>query len=673
MKRIALAGLLLCCLPSLGQAQFFNPPLVFSGSGAGCPAGTITQVLTVADVSPLVVPTCAGTAGTVTVEVIGAAGAPGYGQGGVVYGGGGCAGAYSKGTLSVTAGASLPFTVGAAGVTAGSPNNAGGNGGDSWFNGASFGAASVAAKGGGGGKVGLPSTTCTQALASAGIGTTKNNGGIGGFGTGPGSGAGAGGPNGAGANGALPTTGTGMAGGGAADGGSAGGAGSGTTAGGSGGNNVLAYGGGEGGSAAAFQVYGTDGVDRGGGGGGMGSTSAAQPGNGGRGGDGILPDIVAGPGGGGGAGGGATTNVITTGAHGGNGGNCGGSAGANGMSPAGQGVPGTSAAGCIIISWTNGTTAITANATAPCDLVTCAEAYSVTRRMISSYSGPLFQLSNGSSTLDIGQTANGVVDMTTWSAFCTAVQSNCFIRKIYAQINTTSNDLPAFTLAGAFSQSPVCNGGTADKCAAKFAIEPQTGLPILLGGWNSTSALAHEYSIAADAAATGINGGTNPLSVMVNGRGVTAVTCCGFFGISHKYNAGDTPGTDFLLELPYSNTGAFSQCGTATTYCVGIDEEITVDTGDYGSAVKNIVAFITSGSTGTVATAAANGTQLFSLTPATSPLNPGLSIHLGGGGDLSAAPMLFREGIITNSALSAGQQAPIVANETAFYAPLSFP
>jgi hypothetical protein len=50
----------------------------------------------------------------------------------------------------------------------------------------------------------------------------------------------------------------------------------------------------------------------------------------------------------------------------------------------------------------------------PCDLVTCAEAYSVTRLMVTGYSGKLFQLYNGTSTLDIGISTNGVTaDMTT--------------------------------------------------------------------------------------------------------------------------------------------------------------------------------------------------------------------------------------------------------------------
>ncbi len=66
-------------------------------------------------------------------------------------GGGGGGGAYSKITnLSLTAGASVAYSVGAGG-SAGFNGSNGGAGGDTWFNGATFGASSVAAKGGSGG------------------------------------------------------------------------------------------------------------------------------------------------------------------------------------------------------------------------------------------------------------------------------------------------------------------------------------------------------------------------------------------------------------------------------------------------------------------------------------------------------------------------------------------
>ena len=63
----------------------------------------------------------------------------------------------------------------------------------------------------------------------------------------------------------------------------------------------------------------------------------------------------------------------------------------------------------------------------PCDLVPsgCAEAYSVTRAMTASYTGPLFQLARTSdkTTQDVGQTASHAADLTTWSSFCGGTQS----------------------------------------------------------------------------------------------------------------------------------------------------------------------------------------------------------------------------------------------------------
>lgn len=141
------------------------------------------------------------------------------GAGGAVAGGanhganGGGGGAYSQGTLAVTAGNSYTATVGAAG-------GPGANGGDSSFTGDS---ASVVAKGGQAGGTG--------GQASAGTGTIKNSGGNGGAefdtsgcgGSGGGGGAGNSGSGGNGSQGS-PSGGTGGAGGtgGVTDGGAGG-------------------------------------------------------------------------------------------------------------------------------------------------------------------------------------------------------------------------------------------------------------------------------------------------------------------------------------------------------------------------------------------------------------------------------------------------------------------
>jgi hypothetical protein len=139
---------------------------------------------------------------------------------------GGGGGAYAAITnLSLTPGGSVSYRVGAAS-------------GDTWFNGATFGAASVGAKG---------ASNATGGQASASIGTTKFSGGNGGSASGSGGGAGGGGsagPSGPGANGGSNVSDQdGGAGGGAANGGHTGNGPSGDT-GGNGGNNRFDSGGG---------------------------------------------------------------------------------------------------------------------------------------------------------------------------------------------------------------------------------------------------------------------------------------------------------------------------------------------------------------------------------------------------------------------------------------------
>lgn len=307
----------------------------------------------------------------------------------------------------------------------------------------------------------------------------------------------------------------------------------------------------------------------------------------------------------------------------------------------------------------------------PCDVITggCAEAWSVTRRVISSYAGPLLRLSRGTSTLDIGQ-VNGVADMSTWSAFCGGVAANCLISKIYAEINPANNLIPATFNA---PSGPNCSTGGANLCAAPFAIDSGTLLPIV------NTVAPYEYVIANDAGAQGVNGGTSAMSIMYSGKPVLATTqCCGAFGIGHAYNVADTEGTAFYLSLAY---GQFSnpvgnQCATSSTYCFGADEESIDNLADYSASQwQDAIATISfNPSGGGTVSGFINGRPLLSVSPPAHALNVPTSVHLGGGADLSQpAPAIAREMLITNTALSAGDNAALFANEKSFYTNLVFP
>jgi hypothetical protein len=265
-----------------------------------------------------------------TVEVVGGGGGAALAISNVQYGAGGGGGAYSKiSNLALTPGGNVTYQVGAGGGLGASGVN-GGAGSDSWFNGATFGASSVGAKGGGGGQFGgTPSYTSLGGpggAAASGIGTVTFSGGSGApVGT-PSSndaaGGAAAGPNGNGGNGGL----------GAVNSTTQGGGGGGGADGGGNGNGYSGSSGGAGGSGA-----------NGGGNGGSGGNAngASSPTNGGNGTEWTATTGgTAGSGGGGGSGEGGTVA-------GGNGGLYGGGGG----SPYG-GTGGAGAQGIVVITYT---------------------------------------------------------------------------------------------------------------------------------------------------------------------------------------------------------------------------------------------------------------------------------------------------------------------------------
>ena len=273
--------------------------------------------------------------------------------------------------------------------------------------------------------------------------------------------------------------------------------------------------------------------------------------------------------------------------------------------------------------------------------------------------------------------------MTTWSAFCGGTQSNCLVAKIYAQIHKGSNDLlPAVWTT---PWQPDCYNkptkGDPYNCAANFTIETETGLPILtiLSG---PTLRAQEYALANDNFATGINGGSKAIGIMYNGKPVAnQVYCCGVIGLTHKYNATDTTGTDFMLALAYGwkDSGGCciaTNCGKNNTYCVGAEEEENNDLYDYGtSPLDNAMVVTQFDPTANAVITYLNGTQVMSHSPPKAKvINAGTAIHLGGGGDLSQpAPVLMREALFTNNVMSASEVTAMKANIVASYSSLKFP
>ena len=378
--------------------------------------------------------------------------------------------------------------------------------------------------------------------------------------------------------------------------------------------------------------------------------------------------------------------MTSTGGAGASGGVAGGNAGRGGSGGvAGSGSAGTTGSGGTVGSagttGRGGAAGTGAGGTGvayqgPCDVLAsgCAEAFGMVRAMTLKYTGPLFQIGlakDKTKLLDIGQTADHKADMSTWSAFCSGNTANCVVSKIYAQIHKGPNDL----VPGVFRTpwNPDCSAG-GFTCAGKFTIETSTGLPMV------TTDSPQEYSLSGDAFATGINGGSKAMGIMYHGKPIAnQVYCCGVIGLTHKYNAEDVFGTDFMVALAYGWKDANGcciavNCGASNKYCVGAEEEENNDLYDYGtSPLENAVVVTQFDPTPNAVITYLNGKQVLMKSPPKAKINAGTAIHLGGGGDLSQPdPVRMREALFTNNVMTASEVTAIQSNIASFFPTLKY-
>jgi hypothetical protein len=317
--------------------------------------------------------------------------------------------------------------------------------------------------------------------------------------------------------------------------------------------------------------------------------------------------------------------------------------------------------------------------TGPCDLTTCAEAWSVTRGMIASYSGNLFEIVRDSdhTTLQVGQSSHHA-DLSGVYSFC--VGANCYVSKIYGQINSNTLIYINSTMANGAPPYPTLCNNTTYGCASPFLLDPDYGTPVIRTTYPSGFALVNDGSL------TGVNGGTNPLSIWQYGRNEGWTTCCGTFGLSHAFAEADTVGSFFGQWLSYGNTpNTFFACSAATALCSGISEESADrDGADYTpSSTQDAVQLITwdgAAGTNTVKVYANSATAIFSGSPPCSeknsgncvygvhPLNIGKHFHFGNGGDGSTVDRTWREGLIVNGTLAGTDFTNLNTNVSAFYA-----
>lgn len=312
----------------------------------------------------------------------------------------------------------------------------------------------------------------------------------------------------------------------------------------------------------------------------------------------------------------------------------------------------------------------------PCDTISgCAAAYSMTRAMSAAYAGSLFQLNNGTTTLNIGQTAYRYADLSGIPAFCAG--HNCVVSKIYDQIH--SADLVPVT--GHVGNSPAgCVSG--NDCAAPFWLDPTTGLP----------AAVTVYPTEYDVNAPSVNAGANPTSVWFYGRNDQYPAQ---FGVGHAPASANTNGSNFIASVVFTDfpfdgvspwTFGYLKCSSVTEECVGIDEETSVDPytvsvapGGIGanyatSTQEDIKVLATWDGVTNIKIYTNSSTATFSGSPPasvqfdSSALVPGKHVKIGCGGDCTHSQIIFREGLIANATLASSDYTALSNNVSVFYA-----
>jgi hypothetical protein len=328
-----------------------------------------------------------------------------------------------------------------------------------------------------------------------------------------------------------------------------------------------------------------------------------------------------------------------------------------------------------------------------CDVIVggCAVAYDVDRSPTSAYSGPLFQLWNGSSTLNVGQTTNHTVNLSTYAAFCggsmtpathsgiaVLVSSTCSYAGLYDAIQGSANTLIPITINTQYG--PNCTGGGPYLCAAQFEIEVATGLPVFDTAVANNNGFFGDYYIAGDANAVGVNGGTSPVSLLDNREALPLQTCCsGGLMLSHLNSLDDDPADlyDFGPGIWYGTLVSSNNCGTPTTYCLAMNGGVTPPPpqDDYSTTQENVVeaAAWDTAAGGKPIHAYISGSY-FKDYDSDGHTTTDTAIHLGGGGDLSQpSSVFFREGLITNTTMTATDMTNVQINTAAFFSTLTFP
>ena len=326
-----------------------------------------------------------------------------------------------------------------------------------------------------------------------------------------------------------------------------------------------------------------------------------------------------------------------------------------------------------------GATAVVTPAQGPCDILAaastpCVAAHSVTRRMLSTYAGPLFVANNGSTTQNIGTLANGTVDTAALKVFCGG--ATCTMQAICDHItgycDGTHNSFLQSTAASQGSiVFPLFSGGQSlpmliinnqlNTAATQFYRNRTSTVNIPTG----TAAIT-EYMITGPNTVGNLYGGTygDTNSTVTDGGNGTMFALAfstGVDSVTRGTGTGPWAGVDFE-----NNDRAF---GATTDY--QYNHWLTKFTSSSGICCYTVKAGDATNGTLTTTNNNTNlpNTSAYCTPPCQYTANWQGGLSLGEGADGTSTPTTFLEGDVVAAATTDATDNAVQANVVAFYGP----
>lgn len=310
-------------------------------------------------------------------------------------------------------------------------------------------------------------------------------------------------------------------------------------------------------------------------------------------------------------------------------------------------------------AYTSSTNVGTKTSTPPCNLMTkCTSAWSMDRKMRSAYYGPLFHVirNSDSTSMDIGVTSYGSVDINKLISFCSA--TTCVVDKLYDQVG--SNNLVQTTaqyqpqvIVGTSSTLPYLQTTTTNQTNGAYT-NTNAGVLFLIHTWLEQTATSNLPTGTANKTLFEVS--------KINWSG-----CCGGFGMTENPAATDGGASEAgqMFSLVYLGPNFPGYAGS-TTY-MGVDLEQGYNGAPVQSFGNNAYGEIKYNASANTVSGSWNGRTLFSGQTPYQAVNTGSRITLGTAGDNTPVPTQFYEGIIASEYASSTEDSSVYSNQFQYY------